>query len=1304
MVKHGFLHCHSMYSTNDSTATPIELVEKAKELGAPNITLTDHGTMLGIEPFLKAGKELGVNAIPGMEIYLENREHFLLVAMDYIGYQSLIRLFRKAQYKEVGKRTYALVPYQALEEMENKDHVVATSACVQGPLSKIILSNHKVQDTLIKKKKQMAAIQEGYLSYETITKDIQNIQDSLKYFQQELKDEKKYLAPTYKKALKKKQKGSGQLSLFGDAVQQEIFSMEQNIKRAEEKIPILEQKVAALKKKKNDLKKRLSRDSNAWKKYKKLLGEEKHLQSCLIPEESLYLSAKKKALEFKNLFPHFYIELQYHGLPIEAHAYPILAKIAKETGIPVIAANDAHMVDGSPESIEARRLMRFNYFEKHQDISPADREMYLKTDEELSHSLSQILDQDTVMEAINNLDILSSCHVVLPDEKHYPKVPTETSFDALLQTAREEKIKRGEWGPEYESRLQHEISVIKSMGFVDYHLVVRDFCIMGRKLGIVPKEERKNIPSDFSKVEDWLSEHHYTIGEGIGPGRGSAAGSLVCYLLGITNIDPIQYHLLFERFLNPERVTMPDIDTDIATSLRPILIQYVQWRYGVNAVASIMTETTYGAKGAIQAAGRDEADRLYGHLPLKNRNEEKSRFMHKYVYPISDQMDTGMKVADIDIGSFDDISQNIIQKASLIEGKLFSTGVHAGGVVISDNRDINEYIPIYYNHSLDVWAVQCDMVRLEEKGFLKFDLLGLKNLDIITDALYLILKHTGTAVDINKIPFEDVVFSEIYSTGRTNSVFQFESVGMKKMLQRFQPSCFEDIILLVAAYRPGPMQYLDDIIAVKQGTKPIHYDIPELEPILSETYGAVIYQEQVMRIFQDLAGYSLGGADLVRRAMSKKKMDKLKKEREAFLYGDKERGICGCLSKGIPEEKANTLFDSLMDFAKYAFNKSHAAAYAMVSYQTAWLKYHYPDCFACAMLNNTEQKDYAPIISDCRIRGVRILPPSILQSHFDCTLENGAIRLGMRSIKGIAEKTAGFIDQIKFAREADQLHSFADFLRCCTDEKDGKVTQPPTALVEKMISVGVFDACYKNRQGLLQAYQEIRKRISSTKGENRMDKVKLIIQSFSVPAGNIPDKKWNMKMELEYLGDVYSEDPLSGFAPPQYYGCIPFEQIHPGKNKVMGYICNLEEKVSRKGTPIYILSFFDGREYLSIVGLQKYFPRLSDYLFLPVSMQIKKGEKGFFLENIRVLQKTNQKNETSFICDTMEKQQYLQNILNEDRSAAPAEKYCKLHILNFIYGAYGADSSVMSIPIVVTVNLTEKAYGQVTQKVWKPSK
>ena len=627
----------------------------------------------------------------------------------------------------------------------------------------------------------------------------------------------------------------------------------------------------------------------------------------------------------------------------------------------------------------------------------------------------------------------------------------------------------------------------------------------------------------------------------------------------------------------------------------------------------------------------------------------------------------------------------------------YATGVHAGGVVISDNRDINEYIPIYYNHSLDVWAVQCDMVRLEEKGFLKFDLLGLKNLDIITDTLYLILKHTGSAVDINTIPFEDVVFSGIYSTGRTNSVFQFESAGMKKMLQRFQPSCFEDIILLVAAYRPGPMQYLDDIIAVKQGTKPIHYDIPELEPILSETYGAVIYQEQVMRIFQDLAGYSLGGADLVRRAMSKKKMDKLKKERKAFLYGDKERGICGCLSKGIPEAKADALFDSLMDFAKYAFNKSHAAAYALVSYQTAWLKHHYPDCFACAMLNNTEQKDYAPIIEDCRARGVRILPPSILQSHYDCTIENGAIRLGMRSIKGVAEKTAGFIDQIKSARGSGQLHSFSDFLSCCISEEDGKVIQPPAALVEKMISVGVFDIFYKNRQGLLQAYQEIRKRISSTKGENRMEKVNLIIQFFSVPAWDIPDKKWNMQAELEYLGDVYSESPVSGFAPPQYYGCIPFSQMHPGKNKIMGYICNIEEKVSRKGTPIYILSLFDGKEYLSIIGLQKYFPQLSDYLFLPVSMQVKKGEKGFFLENVRILQKTNQKNETSFICDTMEKQQYLQDILSEDHFAAPAEKYCTLHILRF---PHGTDDVVRNVPVVVTVNLTEKAYGQVTQKKW----
>lgn len=1298
MVKYGFLHCHSEYSLHDSTATPKELVAQAKAMGAESITLTDHGTMLGIEPFMKAGKEMGVNTIPGMEIYLENKEHFLLVARDYTGYQMLSKLLRKAKYVEIRKRTYPLVPYQVLETMEGKEHLLASSACVQGPLSQILLANKKIEKEIAKKERVLTQLFPCKERYEAAEQRLSRLEDELSYQKAKQKSYKQILSPKFAKELAKKEKDCQQISLFQEEKTQELKAMKSRFAYVKTQSALCKTKIKELEEEIKEVNTIKKSEKSSMEKYNKSMEFIETLKKSLIPEHELYEKAKFLAQKYAALFPYFYIELQNHGLEMEKTAYPLLAAIAKECHIPVIAANDAHMVDASADSLEARRLMRFNYFGRHQELSPYDKEMYLKSDEELSAALRKILDEETVREAMESLSILSTCRVALPEEKHYPKAPGKDSFDTLLREARKKMIARGKWDEEHESRLTHEVSVIKQMGFVDYHMVVRDFCMMGRKLGVVPKEERKNIPDDFTNIDRWLEERHYTVGEGIGPGRGSAAGSLVCYLLGITNIDPVKYNLLFERFLNPERVTMPDIDTDVATSLRQTLIRYLYWEYGWDAISFITTETTYGAKGAIQAVGRDEADRLYGNLPLKEKNKAKSQFMHQYVFPVSDSLtDPAAKVSDVQMEAFNPISQAIVKKAALIEGKLFATGIHAGGVVISDNGDISEYLPTYHNtvNDLEVWAVQCDMVRLEEKGFLKVDLLGLKTLDVNSDTLCLIQKHEGISINLDTIPFEAEVFSEIYAKGFTNSVFQFESEGMKKMLRQFRPTCFEDIILLVAAYRPGPMQYLDDIIKVKQGVHPAQYAIPELEPILSVTYGAVIYQEQVMRIFQDLAGYSLGGADLVRRAMSKKKLDVLEKERKAFIYGDASRQIAGCVANGIPQDKADQLFDNLIDFAKYAFNKSHAASYALVSYQTAWLKYHYPVYFACAMLNNEVQKDYGPILDDCRVSSISILPPSILQSFYDFTVENGCIRFGFRGIKGIAEKTQGTIDRLKHAREEKEIISFSDFYRyvCVTITPDDKVRQVPVEFMDKIIDVGMFDAFCKNRQSLSFAYHETAKKISALRGEQKEGKISIILQQMSIAAPEMADRNYNMKKEKEYLGGVYSENPLAGYGPPQTYGCVPIAQMKQGNNKVMGYISTITERTSKKGTPLWILTFCGTEDNISILAMQKYFPNLEQYLFRGVVITVRRGEKGLFMENIRYLSPSTKQSETVFFCDTVEKCQLLGEILQEmDREEI---RYCIVHILCFI------DKKTlqkMSVPITKTIMVTEKAFQKLDEK------
>lgn len=1262
MVKYGFLHCHGMHSLNDSTASPEELVCRAKEMGAPAITLTDHGTMLGIEPFMLAGKKYGVNTIPGMEIYLENNEHFLLAARDFSGYQALCWLLRHAEYvmNKKTEKVRALIPYQVLRDMPHKENVIATSACIQGPLGASYTKKFKEENKIKKLEAEMEILKPDYDGRLYASKKLSEITERISFLKKNVKDQKKFLSPSFKKQLAKEEKNSTQLSFLENSsitaermrkqmefAIKETARLEQEISRAEEE-----------KKSWNSRKKELKR---AYDKYLDKKEKIDVIRSGLIPDDVLYAKTKEYALYYKSIFPNFFIELQNHGLDMERVIYPILAKIAKETGIPVIAANDAHMVSGSEDCIEARRLIRFNYFSKHMKVTQSDREMYLKSDEELSAALLQILDESTVQEAMDNLSVLSECHVVFPEEKHYPKVPSEVSFDSLIQKARKEKIEQGEWGPEYEQRLACEVSVMKKIGVTDYHLVVRDFCIMGKKLGLVPKEDRKYIPDDFSKLDEWLKSRGYTCGEGIGPGRGSAVGSLVCYLLGITNIDPVKYGLLFERYLNLERVTMPDIDTDVATSIRPILIKYLYWKYGVFAVASISTETTYAAKGAIKMAGREKADRLYGHL--QEKKELISAFMNKRINPIADNYPEHIslkKAAGCDLSTETDpevihaarylreqSEQDIIKKAVMLEGKLFTTGIHAGGVVISDNEDISRYVPTVWNEKQGVWAVECDMVRVEERHLLKMDLLGLTTLDINTDCLHLIAKHEGLSIDLNSIPFEKEVFADIFAKGFTNSVFQFESDGMKKMLCRFSPDCFEDIILLVAAYRPGPMQYLDDIIDIKNGRKKVSYLTPELEPILSITYGATIYQEQVMRIFRDLAGYSLGGADLVRRAMSKKKMDKLEKERDAFIHGDLERGIHGCTAAGIKESTANRLFDQMMDFARYAFNKSHAAVYAYLAYQTAYLKYHYPKYFACAMFNNKEQEKFAPILSDCLEQGITVLPPSIRKSAYLFTVEGNCIRYGYSGIKGIGKSAAPLLENLR------QYNSFLGFFKgCCMGENPFSKN-----LVEPLVYAGVFDSICPDRDGLFAYYKNLSRFCSNLGSQDDVcDKVRFF-------PGTI-HKKALFEKEMELLGSLFSQNPLKDYGKPAFYGCRPYGALKAGSNQIMGYVSKYTAKTSRKGNALYIIEItgYDGT--LSVTAMQKALPAPEQYMFQVVKIRVNNGEDGLFLQNISFLPPIPEKKEALFLCDSTEKYEFLRQLLHEEQ--AKDDRPCILHVINFI--------------------------------------
>lgn len=462
-------------------------------------------------------------------------------------------------------------------------------------------------------------------------------------------------------------------------------------------------------------------------------------------------------------------------------------------------------------------------------------------------------------------------------------------------------------------------------------------------------------------------------------------------------------------------------------------------------------------------------------------------------------------------------------------------------------------------------------------------LLGLNTLDVQSDCLQLIEKHHGIVIDLNEIDFEDAVFKHIYAEGNTNSVFQFESGGMKSMLKDFKPTCFEDLILLVAAYRPGPMQFLPDIIARKHKKKPLVYKVPELEPILSTTYGGIIYQEQVMKIFQSLAGYSLGQADMVRRAMSKKKEEKLKMERHAFIYGDPERNIVGCIQNHIKEEAANELFDELTDFAKYAFNKSHAACYAVVSYQTAWLKYHYPVEFECAMFNNKPIEKYGPIYEDCRLNEIEILPVSINKSLYDFSIETGKIRYGFHGIKGIGEEN--ILESIMSERRENGYYiDYPDFILRNTIEKGTKkISLPFKKITKALVNAGAFDETDRNRAYMVQFYEQISKQNIT----NIVTLQQIFSDKYSVSDAEIKDIVYNREQEVSLMGTVISDKPLKGYRDEEYYGCDKIGEVLNGKTFIMGYISNITEMTSKAGNELILIELAGKADLCTVIFMKK---------------------------------------------------------------------------------------------------------------------
>ncbi len=821
------LHTH-VRSLYDAHIDEQKLCDRIKELGGLGCAITDHGVLSSIEDYRRVFAANDLKMIPGCELYIDGgilgRQHLVLLAVNDHGYSGISRIVT-----ESNKTLQGDMPVIHKDTLFNimKDYqgdIIALSACMQGVLCSVLLGNKSV----LEKIEKVRAKQEGYISpSDNRAADARRIVEEAQAAYEisvQKKDATKRCAEmkfaAREKALVKLEKNGDESA---SRIRAEIEADKVAAKEAAERLPIVTEAVkkqkAALSAAEKQLKE-LEASAGKYLEYEEsILALEKEIKT----DELLMEEAERVAKEYAEAFGKdcFYIELQYHSIPEEAECFPKAAILAQRLGLPVVATNDVHILTASEDERLKRQLMRSLRFGKDfEEEHVGDSELYLKDDAELSAALLKILPPATVKEAIENIAVIfNRCNVAFETEKHYPKFSKTGNADDILDA----EIKKGiavrfpkGIDKTHEDRLQYELGIIKSMGYSDYHLIVKDFLEYGHLLGALPAEEVENAPLSINGLKEYIKTKGYkNYGMMTGPGRGSAVGSLACYILGITALDPLKYGLLFERFLNPERISMPDIDSDLGKTIRGKVIRYVQKKYGENAVCGIMTTTFLAPKGAIKTAAKYYGLKVYGE-PMTALGNTLAAYtpdvpgtaFSSIVNDAGDIDSAGTKTLLEYIQSkagHDKDAQEIIRWATIMEGTFTAYGAHAAGIVISDNGDVSEYIPLRMNTTLGMLTTQCDMVEVEDNGLLKFDFLGLKTLDVITDTLRYIEADYGKIIDPLKIDLEDKdVYGKIMSQGRTDSVFQFESDGMKAMLKRFKPENFEDLIILVSMFRPGP--------------------------------------------------------------------------------------------------------------------------------------------------------------------------------------------------------------------------------------------------------------------------------------------------------------------------------------------------------------------------------------------------------------------------------------------------------------------------------------------------------------------
>ena len=887
--------------------------------------------------------------------------------------------------------------------------------------------------------------------------------------------------------------------------------------------------------------------------------------------EEDYDAAKANALELAEIFgeDHFYLELQDHGIPEQRAVNQGIMRIARETGLPLIVTNDAHYLRKEDATMQDVLLC----IQTGKTVDDPNRmkfqgeEFYLKSEEELRELFPG---QEEAFE--NTCRIADRCNLEFVfNEYHLPSFPVpegytnEEYFRKLCLDGFRERYPDAP--ADYMDRLEYEIGVISRMGYVNYYLIVWDFIRYAKEAGIP-----------------------------VGPGRGSGAASIVAYCMHITEVDPMKYALIFERFLNPERVSMPDFDTDFCQERRPEVIEYVMKKYGADHVAQIATFGTMAARGAIRDVGRalnfsyaetDVVAKLVPTMPLH--------------ITLKDALNVSPKLKEMYDG--DERVRQLIDTAMSLEGMPRNTSTHAAGVVITA-EPVSTYVPLSRND--DTIVTQYTMTTIEELGLLKMDFLGLRNLTVIEDAERQI-RRLDPSFDIDKVPDDDPETFQMLAEGKTQGVFQLESAGITGVCVNMKPSSIEDMTAIVALYRPGPMDSIPTFIANKLDPRKIRYKTPLLEPILKVTYGCIVYQEQVIEIFRSLGGYTMGQADNIRRAISKKKMKIIDAERKVFVYGDAQQGIPGAIANGVPEAVAQSLYDEIVAFANYAFNKAHAVCYAVVSYQTAYLKCHYPHQYMAALMTSVldSATKVSGYIAECKDLGIATLPPDINHSEDNFTVEDNSIRFGLGAVKNVGR---GLIrSMVQKRNEGGPFKSLEDFIQRMGEGELNK------RAVENFIKCGAMDCFGYHRSELLAVYDTMMDSIASSRKKNLEGQMGLFSmlqdedQAAAIPIPKLAEMK---KADLMLLEKETTGIYLSGHPMDDYRHLLKGTHVVPIGNlldeessyqddqiiSVAGIVQNIKMKTTRNNSMMAYVTVEDDTAAIEMLAFSNVISQYGNYL------------------------------------------------------------------------------------------------------------